>query len=83
MEASTPETMLLRSTAGEGLKRALEDLPVQWREVFVMRELDELSYREIAGIANIPMGTVMSRLARARKRLHEALGQLHSAEASR
>src|SRR5262245_13460662 len=49
--------------------RALEDLPAEFRDAIVMRELDGLSYREIAALAGIPVGTVMSRLARGRKRL--------------
>ncbi len=52
----------------------MEELPVELREVVVLRELEGLSYKEIAAIAGIPMGTVMSRLARARERLRERLG---------
>jgi len=51
------------------LREALADLPAAYREVVVLRELEGLSYKEIAGIAAVPLGTVMSRLARARKRL--------------
>jgi RNA polymerase sigma-70 factor (ECF subfamily) len=51
-------------------------LPVELREVVVLREFEGLSYKEIAAVANIPMGTVMSRLARARERLQELLGDL-------
>jgi RNA polymerase sigma-70 factor (ECF subfamily) len=55
------------------LRDALAELPSELREVLVLRELEELSYREIANIAQVPMGTVMSRLNRARKRLQRAL----------
>jgi RNA polymerase sigma factor (sigma-70 family) len=55
------------------VNHALEQLPRQYREVIVLRELEEMSYQQIAGIANIPIGTVMSRLARARKLLHRLL----------
>ena len=51
------------------LKSALEDLRVEFREAIVLREMEDLSYKEIADISGVPIGTVMSRLARARKRL--------------
>ena len=54
-------------------KSALEELPVEFREVIVLRELEGLSYKEIADIAAIPVGTVMSRLARGRDRLQQRL----------
>jgi RNA polymerase sigma-70 factor (ECF subfamily) len=60
--------------AGLGtLRNCIESLPPEYREVIVMRELEELSYREIADTASVPIGTVMSRLARARKRLEECV----------
>jgi RNA polymerase sigma-70 factor (ECF subfamily) len=52
---------------------ALEEIPVAYREVIVMRELEDLSYKEIASIAGIPIGTVMSRLARGRDLLRRAV----------
>ena len=55
------------------LNEALERLPLEFREVIVLRELEGLSYKEIAELAGIPVGTVMSRLARARKRLQQLL----------
>jgi RNA polymerase sigma factor (sigma-70 family) len=64
-----PEHMLLQSADREVLKAALEDLPVEFREAIVLREMEGLSYKEIADIEGVPIGTVMSRLARARKRL--------------
>jgi RNA polymerase sigma-70 factor (ECF subfamily) len=64
-----PEKILLRNANRELLQAALEDLPVEFREAIVLREMEGLSYKEIADIANVPIGTIMSRLARARKRL--------------
>jgi RNA polymerase sigma-70 factor (ECF subfamily) len=59
------------------LKDALEKLPDEYREVVILRELEGLSYKEIADVANVPLGTVMSRLARARNQLQQALsGQM-------
>jgi RNA polymerase sigma factor (sigma-70 family) len=70
-----PETLLLHNVDQQILKQALESLPVEFREVMVLRELEELSYKEIGAIADIPLGTVMSRLARARKRLQHDLAR--------
>ncbi len=64
-----PEAALLQNADRHLLQAALEDLPVEFREAIVLRELEELSYKEIADIASVPIGTIMSRLARARKRL--------------
>ena len=69
-----PEKAVLRQEDEQSVRRAVEELPVELREVVVLRELEGLSYKEIAAIAGIPMGTVMSRLARARERLRERLG---------
>ncbi len=71
--AATPETLLLQTANTELVRQALEELPAQFREVLVLRELEGLSYKEIADVAGIPIGTVMSSLARARKRLRESL----------
>jgi RNA polymerase sigma-70 factor, ECF subfamily len=71
--AETPEELLLRSRDSEALNRAVESLPAEFREIVVMRELEGFSYKEIADIAGVPIGTVMSRLARARKRLQQIL----------
>jgi RNA polymerase sigma factor (sigma-70 family) len=68
-----PEALLLQSADTQMVRQALEDLPVEFREVLVLRELEEMSYREIASITDLPLGTVMSRLARGRKRLQLAL----------
>jgi RNA polymerase sigma-70 factor, ECF subfamily len=56
------------------LQRALDGLPAEFREVIVLREVQELSYREISDVVGVPIGTVMSRLARARRRLASVLG---------
>jgi RNA polymerase sigma-70 factor (ECF subfamily) len=72
-EASNPAKLVLKSDDREMLKQALEELPVEFREVVVLRDLEELSYKQVAEIANIPLGTVMSRLARARERLKRLL----------
>ena len=61
-----PEQAVLRSAESKALADAIAGLPLTYREVLILRELEELSYKEIARIAEIPIGTVMSRLARAR-----------------
>ena len=63
--ASSPELSLQQRVSGEMLRSVLEKLPVGFRELIVLRELEGLSYKEISGVAGIPIGTVMSRLARA------------------
>ncbi len=73
VDLDTPERTALRGADREMLRRALEGLPPAWREVIVLRELEGLSYKEIAEVAGIPIGTVMSRLARARMRLKQDL----------
>jgi RNA polymerase sigma-70 factor (ECF subfamily) len=69
--ATAPEAALLRQADVELLRSALAELPTELREVVVLRELEELSYKEIAGIIDAPLGTVMSRLSRGRQRLQE------------
>lgn len=64
--AVDPQEAVIRSAEMRGLAEAVAALPLQFREVLVLRELEGLSYKEIARIADIPIGTVMSRLARAR-----------------
>jgi len=64
-----PEALLIQQQVVEKVRRAVEELPVDYREVIVLRELEGMSYKEIAAVAGIPIGTVMSRLARARERL--------------
>jgi len=74
VDVDDPETAALRGVAQESVQRALDRLPDEFREIIVLRELQGLSYKEISAVANIPVGTVMSRLARARQRLQRALG---------
>jgi RNA polymerase sigma factor (sigma-70 family) len=68
-EGLDPEALLLQRQTVDEVRAALEELPVDFREVIVLRELEGLSYKEIAGVAGVPIGTVMSRLARGRERL--------------
>src|SRR5262245_58955952 len=72
-DTSNPATLALQSDEHQVLTQALGELPVEFREVVVLRDLEGFSYKEIADIANIPTGTVMSRLARARERLKTIL----------
>jgi RNA polymerase sigma factor (sigma-70 family) len=68
-----PEAQMIQQQTVERVRRALETLPADFREVLVLRELEGLSYKEIAAVVGIPLGTVMSRLARARERLADVL----------
>jgi RNA polymerase sigma-70 factor (ECF subfamily) len=68
-----PDAALLEKADKEMLHQTLEALPAEYREVLVMRELEGLSYKEIAEVAELPIGTVMSRLARAREQLRQGL----------
>src|SRR3954447_19592324 len=68
-----PDAALLRHAEGAMVREAIEQLPAEFREAIVLRELEGLSYKEIAGVTRLPLGTVMSRLARARQRLQQAL----------
>jgi RNA polymerase sigma-70 factor (ECF subfamily) len=72
-DADNPEHLALQGAAKELLHQALAQLPVEFREVIVLRELEGLSYKEIAAVVTIPLGTVMSRLARARALLQKTL----------
>ncbi|HXA77622.1 MAG TPA: sigma-70 family RNA polymerase sigma factor [Candidatus Acidoferrales bacterium] len=67
------ETVLLQSVESNILQEALEDLPVGFREALILRELEGLSYKEIAEVMDVPIGTVMSSLARGRTQLRERL----------
>jgi RNA polymerase sigma-70 factor (ECF subfamily) len=71
--SATPETLAIIADDRKRLTLALETLPPRFREVLVLRELEGCSYKEIATITSIPIGTVMSSLSRARRQLHSAL----------
>jgi RNA polymerase sigma-70 factor (ECF subfamily) len=68
-----PAKLLARMEDAEQIQKAIEELPLEFREILVLRHVEGLSYKEIADIAEIPPGTVMSRLARARGRLKQCL----------
>ena len=68
------ETKLVSRAESERVRTALETLPVAFREILVLREIEGLSYKEISDVTGVPMGTVMSSLSRARQRLRERLG---------
>jgi RNA polymerase sigma-70 factor (ECF subfamily) len=72
-ESQTPETELLRRVDQARVRQALEMLPLEMREVIILREFEGLSYKQIAEVADIKIGTVMSRLARARAQLQQRL----------
>jgi RNA polymerase sigma-70 factor (ECF subfamily) len=72
--ALTPELILMRSQNEDTLFAALESLPVHYRQIILLCEVEEMSYREIAQVLDVPLGTVMSRLSRARAGLRTALG---------
>jgi RNA polymerase sigma factor (sigma-70 family) len=72
-EAPSPEDLLMSHADQTLVRNALAELPPAVREVIVLRELEDMSYREIAEITNVPIGTVMSRLARAREQLRVRL----------
>jgi RNA polymerase sigma-70 factor (ECF subfamily) len=75
-ETLNPETVLLQRADTQWLEQAMNCLPVRWREVLVLRELEGLSYKEIADVVGVPMGTVMSTLFRARERFRHAATDL-------
>jgi RNA polymerase sigma-70 factor (ECF subfamily) len=77
------ETEMLKSVESAVLRAALEELPVNFREILVLRELEEMSYKEIADVMGVPIGTVMSGLARGRSQLRERLLQARSQEEPR
>jgi RNA polymerase sigma-70 factor (ECF subfamily) len=77
----TPESILLQRSDGQLVQQALEQLPVAYREVILLCEFEEMSYQEISATLAIPMGTVMSRLSRARQGLRAAVQKMQGAGA--
>ncbi|RDU96007.1 RNA polymerase sigma factor [Trinickia dinghuensis] len=78
-----PQTLLLQGENTRLVREALERLPVEYREVLILRELEDMSYRDIAIIADLPIGTVMSRLARGRRKLAVLLAPLRDERPAR
>lgn len=82
VENETPETILMKRSNSQLVQSAIDDLPVHYREALLLCEVEEMSYQEIAETLSIPIGTVMSRLSRARRTLRDHLGrELRSNEA--
>ena len=77
-EETSAEDALIRQGDVAALRRAIETIPEPFREALVLRDLEELSYRDVAEVTGVPMGTVMSRLARARRMLGERMGVLEA-----
>jgi RNA polymerase sigma-70 factor (ECF subfamily) len=73
IDKENPETILMSRSDSQLMQRAIDDLPVHYREALLLCEVEEMSYQEISQILSIPMGTVMSRLARARKAVRKSL----------
>jgi RNA polymerase sigma-70 factor, ECF subfamily len=73
VESVTPETILLAHASGELVQSAMDTLPVHFREILLLCDVEEMSYQEIAETLSVPIGTVMSRLSRARKALRGRL----------
>lgn len=82
-DSTSPEALLLEQADAGLLREALEDLPPEFREAIVLRELEGMSYKEIADVASVPVGTVMSRLARGRERLQQRVAGVRKKEGLR
>jgi RNA polymerase sigma factor (sigma-70 family) len=80
--SATPESLLIGRSDIDAVRSAIEQLPVIFREVILLSDVEDASYREIAEILSIPIGTVMSRLARARKMVRDSLRSTHKAPLS-
>ena len=83
LHTETPEMILINRSDSQQVQHAIEDLPVHYRETLLLCEVEEMSYQEIAEILSIPIGTVMSRLARARKAVRQSLCSAPGARLSR
>jgi RNA polymerase sigma-70 factor (ECF subfamily) len=73
VENDTPETILINRSNSQAVQNAIQGLPVHFREILLLCEVEEMSYQEMAETLSLPLGTVMSRLSRARKALRDAL----------
>jgi RNA polymerase sigma factor (sigma-70 family) len=82
MTRASSASLSLQSADTQKVRQALKDQAVEFREVLVLREWEGLSYKQIADVVDIPIGTVMSRLARARKRLQDSLANRGNKETS-
>lgn len=71
--APNPEALMVKDTDHQEVMKAIGALPVEFRETLILRELQDMPYKEIADVLDVPLGTVMSRLARARRQLQESL----------
>jgi len=76
VDPQTPETVLMNRTNSDVVQRAIDELPPHYRATLLLSDVEDMSYREIADILSIPTGTVMSRLARARKAVRQSLSSL-------
>ena len=74
-DSATPESHLLQRADAAALRRAIEELPVEFREVLLLSDMEEMSYKEIAETLSIPIGTVTSRLMRARRKIRKAFSR--------
>ena len=73
VEGNTPETILMEHSNLQLVQSAIDELPIYFREILLLSDVEEMSYQEIAETLSIPIGTVMSRLSRARKTLRDGL----------
>ena len=73
LENAGPESVIIQRIDGVAVRRAIDDLPLPFREVLLLADVEEMSYREIAEALSIPIGTVTSRLMRARRKVREAI----------
>jgi RNA polymerase sigma-70 factor (ECF subfamily) len=80
VNTETPEVILMNRSNSQLVQRAIGDLPVHYRETLLLCEVEEMSYQEIAEVLSIPIGTVMSRLARARRGVRQSLLSLSACE---
>jgi RNA polymerase sigma factor (sigma-70 family) len=83
VDTETPETILMNRSHSQLVQRAIRDLPVHYRETLLLCEVEEMSYQEIAEVLSIPIGTVMSRLARARRAVRQSLFSVPGAPVSK